>query len=252
MRSTKLVLALFIMIEILCAGLASAQGGPPMVTDDPGTVPDRHWEINIASIGSMTPNQSLFQFPYFDANYGVGERLQLKVETGWVVSKQAGMTTQSGDGTLLVGTKFRFLDEEKFGIAVSTYPQFLFHPSFASKTDGLNVTGNQLILPLEFSKAFGDWEINPDLGYVYSNQVSDEIFYGAVLAYEKLKPFEPLFEIHATTLMDHMGTATLLNFGFRYTFNPMLNLIAALGHTITHYDDLPTEMDSYVGVQLEL
>jgi hypothetical protein len=29
---------------------AFAQGGPPMVTDDPGTPGDGHWEINIASL----------------------------------------------------------------------------------------------------------------------------------------------------------------------------------------------------------
>jgi len=37
--------------------LARAQGGPPMVTDDPDTPGDGHWEINLAAIGAHTPGR---------------------------------------------------------------------------------------------------------------------------------------------------------------------------------------------------
>src|SRR5215831_18405962 len=36
---------------------ALAQGGPPMVTDDPGTPGDGHWEINIGSIATHSPGR---------------------------------------------------------------------------------------------------------------------------------------------------------------------------------------------------
>lgn len=223
-----------------------------MVTDDPGTVSPGHWEINIASINAMSAEGSLFQAPYVDVNYGANSRIQIKLETGWIFFRNSSSKSESGDGPLVTGFKFRFLDEESSGIAVSTYPQFQFHPSFASKNPDLTPPGNSMILPLEFLKSWGDWELNPDIGYVYANQSSDELFYGFVVGYEGLKPFEPLFELHANTHLDHSGTAMLVNFGMRYTLSSHLNPIFAIGHTVTHYADQPTELDSYVGVQLEL
>jgi hypothetical protein len=41
------------------------------------------------------------------------------------------------------------------------------------------------------------------------------------------------------------------SFGFRYTFNPNMNLLAAIGHTVTHMEDTSTEVDAYLGLQLE-
>jgi len=229
-----------------------AQGGPPMVTDDPGTVADGHWEINIATLWASDATQAFIQFPYFDVNYGVGDRLQLKVETGWVTLSRGSEPARDGAGTLLVGAKYRFLDEDRAGIAVSMYPAVQFHPVFSSKDPDLNAAGNQYILPLEFLKAFGNWEVNPEIGYIYETAASDEFFYGFVLAYEKLKPWEPLFEVRTNTHLDGSGSQSLLNFGFRYTFNARVNLIGAAGHTVSHFDGVDTEFDGYLGLQLEL
>jgi len=231
---------------------ALAQGGPPMVTDDPGTPGDQHWEINIAEMLTLANHQNLLQFPYFDINYGVGERLQLKVETGWITAKDNEPSIHMGADTLLAGVKYRFLDEDVAGISISTYPQFQFHHFFSSNDPELTLPGNQYILPFEFSKTFGNLEINPEIGYLYSTQVSSQLFYGVVFAFEKSKPWEPLAEIHINTDLDGTGSTILLNFGFRYTFNPEMNLLCALGRTLTQAYGTPTELDSYFGLQLEL
>jgi hypothetical protein len=44
-RSTLPGITLFILV---LSFTASAQGGPPMITDDTGTVPEGHFEINTA------------------------------------------------------------------------------------------------------------------------------------------------------------------------------------------------------------
>ena len=178
----RLALALLISIQPI---LAVAQGGPPMVTDDPGTPGDKHWEINIAGLLDSNADQNLLQFPYFDINYGLGERLQLKIETGWVVLRGDGPQTKNGADTVLVGVKWRFLDEDHAGIAISTYPQIQFHHFFSSNDPELTEPGNQYILPVEFTKTFGNWEINPELGYLYGTVVSSDLFYGVVFAFEK-------------------------------------------------------------------
>jgi hypothetical protein len=78
------------------------------------------------------------------------------------------------------------------------------------------------------------------------------LFYGVVLAFEGVKPWEPLAEIHVNTSLDGTGSVTLLNLGLRYAFNPEMNLLAAVGHTVTHLDGASTELDTYLGLQLEL
>ena len=39
-------------ILMVAVGAARAQGGPPLVTDDPDTPGDGHWEINLAAIAN--------------------------------------------------------------------------------------------------------------------------------------------------------------------------------------------------------
>ena len=210
---------------IFASSAAFAQGGPPMVTDDPGTPGNGHWEINIASLTSSNPDRTLVQAPYFDINYGLGERTQLKVETGWVFSS---------------------------GQNASTYPQYQFHAFYSKQDASLSTPENELFLPIEFSKTFGNFQINPELGYLSVQGRTQQGVFGVVLAYENLKPWEPLFEIHGNTEFDGTGTELLLNAGGRYTVNANLNLLFALGHTVLHLIGEPTELDTYLGVQLEI
>src|SRR6187455_3167995 len=64
--------------------MAHAQGGPPMITDDPGTPGDGHWEINVAFTTEHSPDERIAEMPLVDLNYGIGERLQLKYEVAWL------------------------------------------------------------------------------------------------------------------------------------------------------------------------
>lgn len=116
-----------ILFLVLYPGGTFAQGGPPMVTDDPGTPGNRHWEINIAAMGAFAGAEQLVEAPHFDVNYGLGERIQLKVEAGLVISHSGLSEVQTGATPVLTGVKYRFLDEDKTGVAVSIYPQFQFN-----------------------------------------------------------------------------------------------------------------------------
>jgi hypothetical protein len=43
-----------VALLVVASEAAVAQGGPPLVTDDPETPGDGHWEINLATIASHT------------------------------------------------------------------------------------------------------------------------------------------------------------------------------------------------------
>ena len=57
-----------------------AQGGPPLLTDDPGTPGNRNWEINISSTQFWRNTERELQSPLVDINYGLGDRTQLKYQ----------------------------------------------------------------------------------------------------------------------------------------------------------------------------
>ena len=40
---------------LFTAAFAHAQGGPPFITDDPGTPGNRQWEINVGWLGTHIP-----------------------------------------------------------------------------------------------------------------------------------------------------------------------------------------------------
>ena len=65
-----------------------AQGGPPMITDDPGTPGPRKWEINLAVAWAHRPAETSLDMPAIDLNYGLGERIQPTLQTAPVLLKR--------------------------------------------------------------------------------------------------------------------------------------------------------------------
>src|SRR5258706_5506428 len=82
----------------LGASCAWAEGGPPMLTDDPGTPGDGHWEFNTAMQTEHGGDTMTFKLPLVDINYGLGERLQLKFEMPWQLERVSGQRDQYGAG----------------------------------------------------------------------------------------------------------------------------------------------------------
>ena len=68
--------ALMLFIIVLLSGSSDfAQGGPPLLTDDPGTPGDGNWEINIGFTIEKLLQETLYEAPILDINYGLGERI---------------------------------------------------------------------------------------------------------------------------------------------------------------------------------
>src|ERR1700720_2810065 len=85
-KSVRVVSAIF----VLAARSALAQGGPPLVTDDPETPGDGHWEINLATVAEHTVGRWAVAAPDADINYGWGEHVQLKLDVPWLFVHESG------------------------------------------------------------------------------------------------------------------------------------------------------------------
>ena len=125
-RARPVVAAIPLMIVccLIAPGNARAQGGPPMLTDDPGAPGDGQWEINTALLEERTSSARDRSFPNVDINYGLGEHIQLKYETGYLFSDGPGSNGLRHDwDDSLLGLKWRFADQDNAGVDLSVYPQ---------------------------------------------------------------------------------------------------------------------------------
>ena len=93
------------------------------------------------------------ELPLVDINYGVTDRDQLKIEFPVLTSDPADGSTRRGMGNLLVGYKYRILDESDSTFSLSLYPQ-LELPTGARKL-GLD-RKPAYILPVEIGRHFLD------------------------------------------------------------------------------------------------
>ena len=230
---------------------ARAQGGPPMLTDDPGTPGDGHWEINTAWIAERRPGASADETPLLDLNYGVGERLQLKYEASWLRAKADG-ATQMGMSNSLVGVKWRFLDDPKTALAISTYPQFEFrNPGSSSARRGLVDDENSLLLPVELTKDLGPVSVNIEVGHLFRAHSPDGWIYGLALGRELNKTIEVAAEVHGED-EDDAGEELAVNVGARVHCTEHGTLLLSVGREVHNAVEARATVLSYVGWQLTL
>jgi len=86
------------------------QGGPPMITDDPGTPGNAKWENNFAIAFAHRSGETAYDVPAIDLNYGVGDHIQLTLQTAPVLLKRSGHGLIGGPGGTEAAVKWRFLE----------------------------------------------------------------------------------------------------------------------------------------------
>lgn len=120
-------------------------GSPPMISDDTDTPGPNNWEINIEVSGDVSGDLKSFKVPVLDINYGIGEKLQLKIEVPYEIRRTAGFddvgnevtSTLRGIANTTVGVKYRLYDNEESGLSAAFYPQIEFRtPGARLEADG--------------------------------------------------------------------------------------------------------------------
>jgi hypothetical protein len=168
-----------LLIPLFAAALARAQGGPPFITDDPGTPGNHHWEINFGWIASHNPGQSYYEIPDVDSNYGWGDRIQLKYELPLAAGTNANNSTGVGLGESLLGVKWRYFEYHKPGepksdenllYSLGTYPQVSLNNPTGSAQRGIVEPGPQYYLPIEATAQVGWLALNGEVGRWIGNR----------------------------------------------------------------------------------
>ena len=219
-----------------------------MLTDDPDTPKDGRWEINVAYTDRGAPGERLRSLPHVDANYGWGERVQLKYETGLMWRQSDGTATQSGTDDALVGLKWRFFDQSEVGASVSTYPQFQFQNSHSAVVRGLADPAPNLFLPLEASRDFGRFVVVAELGRQFVHAGADLGTSGLLVAVPVGENFELLAEYRRSGPSFSGHGEAFANVGFRRRISPQIAALGSIGRGIAARADAPSSI-AYLGLQ---
>ncbi|HST30000.1 MAG TPA: hypothetical protein VLK27_04100 [Chthoniobacterales bacterium] len=226
-----------------------AQGGPPMITDDPGTPGNGKWENNLAIAFSHMPNEWSIDTPAIDLNYGWGDHIQLTLQGGPTLLKRSDHGAIGGVGGTEAAVKWRFLDEDTSDFAMSMFPRIIFNVTQSSVRRGLAEDGTRFQIPFEASKTFGPWLIDGEFGPLASSVGRGEFLYGAVAGYDLAKPTMVMAELQGRSRMNFTRDTVTLNFGLRHAFDEHRILILSIGHEIRSPDQ-PTALIGYFGMQL--
>jgi hypothetical protein len=239
---------LLIVAAIICFPVC-VLAGPPILTDDTGTPGPGKWEINIGVTAEHRSDETHYETPSLDLNYGIGEHIQLNYSVSWIVLDTKDEGTKNGLSNSEVAVKWRFLDEDNHGVAVSVYPRLIFNNPTNSADRGLVDKGTVFRLPVQVEKKIGIININTEIGHDFHQLGDDAWLYGLVLKYVEIKGLEALAEVFGTANNSFKRHEAIFNIGARLDLSKNYALLASIGRSLHRAADQPTLL-SYLGIQL--
>ena len=223
-----------------------ARAGPPFVTDDPEPPPPGGWEINVPFILERTPGTTDMDAPLFDLNYGLPE-VQLKLEFPVKIVREDGESTAAGAGDLLLGVKWRFLNDERSQLQLGVYPQLLVPTG--DRAQGLGEGRPAYVLPLLVQKSWDKWTLYGNVGFWWQTaaEMRNYFYAGAVLECEINERLTLGVELFGNSPKERGGRPELaFTFGGAWKLSKYLNLIFSGGRDIVG----DTSAMGYIGLQL--
>ena len=244
---------LFVLLALALPPVApeplSAQGGPPLLTDDPGTPGPGRWEINMAFTVEREQSSWLLESPLLDLNYGWGERIQLKLEVPWIVRNHDVQETQTALGSSRMGVKWRFHGDEKSPVAVSIYPQLTVNNPGPAARRGLVDQGTQMLLPVELVHGVGPIRLNAEFGLNLQSREHNQWLYGLAFGYEASSKLELLGEVHDISFTNFRENELVFDVGGRRKLTRLNTLLFTLGRSLPGATNSVPHFFAYTGVQ---
>lgn len=242
-RQVKVHCIIFGIGWLLAIGLA--QAGPPFVTDDPEPPPSGGLEINVPFILERTPGKTEMDAPLFDFNYGLPD-IQLKLEFPIKIVHDDSDGTMAGAGDLLLGVKWRFLNNEPLQLQLGIYPQLLLPTGDHARDLGEGRTA--FVLPLVAQKKWEKWTLYGNVGFWWQTaaETRNYVYAGAVLEREIDERLTLGVELFGNSPKDRRSRSDVaFNLGGTWKLSKHLNLLFAGGRDIVG----DTTAMGYIGLQ---
>ena len=221
-----------------------------MITDDPGTPGNGHWENNFAIVFEHRPSEWSIEAPAIDLNYGWGDHIQLTFQTSLAILNQNNHGAIAGMGGAEAAVKWRFLDQERSSFDMSMFPRILFNITQSSVHRGLSEDGTRFQIPFQLAKKFGLIDLDFEFGPLVSTTGRSQFLFGTVGGMDISKNTTIMVELHGTSRTNFTRDALTLNFGWRYNLSEHAIWIGSLGHELRAPQDDQLALIGYCGVQL--
>jgi hypothetical protein len=268
----RLVFRILVLLPLaIGVALVRAQGGPPFITDDPGTPGNHHWEINFGWIANHNPGQSYYEIPDVDMNYGWGDRIQLKYELPLAAATNPNNSTGVGLGESLLGVKWRYFEYHRRGepksddnllYSLGTYPQVSVNNPTSSVRRGIVLTGPLYYLPIEATAQIGPISLNGEIGRWIGNSHEPSQWGRGLIAghqfNERLELYSEIYDLQDANRVDNVPKqrALTLDFGGRQSLDKgnHIRLLFMGGRAIQHVTRTNGEPSwiAYLGIQFLL
>jgi hypothetical protein len=239
-----------VALLLLASSSVLAQGGPPLLTDDPGTPGNHNWEINLGYTVDRRSTGNSYETPIVDINYGWGDRVQLKYEMPYVYADVGGGPLLSGPGNSKFGVKIRFFQSEKLGLDIGTYPQVETANTSNSVRRGLADHGPLFLLPVEITKKLGPIDVDLEVGRWFT-QEKDYWISGLAFGHQATERLEVLGEVYSDGNPEGFRNNTF-GFGGRYRLTRNALFIFMAGRSFSPPDSGQSQLIGYFGMQVQL
>ena len=215
-------------------------------TDTPG---DRRWEINLGASAARTIGGWSIAAPDADVNYGWGEHVQLIAAVSRITLVRDGVPNKSDIGPGLVGVKWRFIDQEVTGIAMSTFPQYSWNLSSSADQSGTAETGRRLALPLGLGIRHGNLGMYGEVTRTLLETGPNEWRYGVKFLHQCAAGVECRLELERAELPKD-ARQTMASVGFKWNLTESFLLKAAIGREFCRRSDAQENRVVQLGVQI--
>jgi hypothetical protein len=231
---------------------ASAQGGPPLLTNDPGTPGNGNWEINLGVMPILRHDQNSYQVPQIDLNFGLGDRIQLTYEVPYVLQTSPGQARQTGWSNGFPGVKWRFYENDEHGWQISTFPQFEVAGPSGSVKNGIAEGATRFLLPIEITKTFPKIDLDFEAGYFFAWNSHPERVLGFAAGHQFTPKLEIVGEVYNDRAMGALPHDTTFDAGGRYRLGKGFILLFMAGRSFSSNTSGEPNFLSYVGLQILL
>jgi hypothetical protein len=250
-RHKCLKLLVLLAALILSASRARAQGGPPLLTNDPATPGPKNWEINLAVMPVLAHGVNDYQLPQLDFNYGVGPAIQLTFEVPYVLQTVPGQPARTGFSNSFPGVKWRFIDNKK-GWNVSLFPQLELKGTSTAIRNGIAGGDTRFLLPVEVQRKVGPLELDAEAGYYVPIHGHEERIIGFATGHNFSKRLEAIGEVYNDRALGTLPHDTTWDLGGRYGFHEGLIFLMMAGRSFSGNASGQPNFLAYVGVQILL
>lgn len=243
----------------LISATQAVLAGPPLITDDPETLPKGRFELNTAYTLNLSDRSAASggraweqEAPIFDLNYGLLEGVQLKFEVPFAVSDPAdGSDARAGIGDLSLGVKLRLVGEADAPLSVSIYPAVGL--PLGSSSRGLGAGRPSLTLPVQIGRHFLDDRLFLYADFGYQDRLgsgeSDQWFAGLAAEYLVSDGVVLCGELRHEFGVRELPEDSLFNVGFKWTLTESAAVIGSAGRSFDPRPDAGSALLVYFGIQ---